>query len=327
MKVPRILLLAFMLAVVTAPLSAQQAPPTSAPADEIANAPVHPSLAAINNLLAASGVTNAKVTQVALMVDRNYPPQHPTLYVADHTLRLDTQFVAYDPRRRSDVGLDWTFDTRRSTPYTLVNGTVGTLPSAEAVLQTRLAVTKWPGLSCYSANFGEVPYPVAPGYENVELIDDFYLGGETQPFRPVAEITVGGFLPASFFRQIFADGDNVLGVTYLFAFYDPLTGRPTDVDHNGKLDTFWTEIYFNDLRYWGDATAPGIDPYLVFDLETIASHEAGHAFGLGHFGRLFQNNAGFFVSGYNVMSDFYIGPHRQLNGINTGAFCGIYGPW
>ncbi len=319
-----IFLLAFLLAVgVTAPLFAQQ----TAPDDEIANAPVHPSLVAINNLLPASGVTNAQVTSVALMVDKNYPANHPILYVADRTLRLNSQFVANDPRRRDEVGLYWTFDTRRSTPRTLVNGVPGILASADTVEQTRLAVERWVQLPCYSAAFGELSYPIAPGYENIEFLDDFYLGGETQRFRPVAEITVGGFLPATFFRQVFgANGDNILGLTHTFTFIDPITRQPTDIDHNGKLDTAWTEIYFNDLRYWGDVTAAGIDPDQVFDLQTVASHEAGHAFGLNHFGRTFGTPAGIWVAGYNIMSQVYI-PNRSLFGTPTGAFCGIYGSW
>lgn len=322
MKILRVLLLTFMLAIVNAPLFAQQASPD----DEIANAPVHPSLAAINNLLTASGVSNAQITQLALIVDKNYPPDHPTLYVADRSLRLPSQFVADDPRRRSEVGLYWTFDTRRSTPHTLVNGVPTILASSEAVQQTRLSVESWVALPCYSAAFGELPYPIAPGYENIEFVDDFYLGGETQPFRPVAEITVGGFLPASFFRQISTHGDDILGVTYQFSFIDPITRQPTDIDHNGKLDTFWTEIYFNDLHYWGDVTAPGIDPNLVIDLQTVALHETGHAFGLNHFGRTFANPAGIIFAGYNIMSQVYI-PNRSIFGTPTGAFCGIYGSW
>ena len=323
----RLLALVFMLGVgVTPPFSAQQPSPRSAPDDEISNAPVHPSLAAINDYLLTFGVANAQVMSVALMVDGNYPPGQPTLYVADRTLHLNSQFVAHDPRRRDEVGLVWTFDTRRSTPGTLVNDVPGILASADTVQQTRLSVERWVELPCYSAEFGELPYPIAPGYENIEFVDDFYLGGETQPFRPVAEITVGGFLPASFFRQISAYGDNVLGVTFAFIFVDPITRQFTDIDHNGKLDAAWTEIYFNDLRYWGDVTAPGVDPQQVIDLPTIASHEAGHAFGLGHFGRMFENHGVFNVAGYNIMSQIYV-PNRQLSGTPTGAFCGIYGSW
>ena len=298
------------------------------PLDEITDAPVNPTLAAMNQVPLKIGTAEARVAQVALMVNRNYPPGERTLYVADRTLRLPTQFVANDPRRRSNVGIEWTFDTRRSQAQTILNGIPQLWTSAEAVNQTRLAVNRWISLPCYSADFGELPYPIAPGFENIEWVDDFYLGAEPQPFRPVAEITVGGFLPASFFRQIWgAHGDDILGVTYQFIFYDPATGQPTDIDHNGKLDGFWSEIYFNGLYYWGDATSPGVDPFSVVDLQTIALHESGHAFGLNHFGQTFENHGGFRVAAYNIMSQFYPGPFRSVSGTPTGTFCGLYGSW
>src|SRR6185503_6457344 len=89
---------------------------------EIADAPIDPTLAAMNQVPLRFGALEARVTQVELMVNRDYPPGQPTLYVADRTLRLPTQFVANDPRRRSEVGLEWTFDTRRGQALTIVNG-------------------------------------------------------------------------------------------------------------------------------------------------------------------------------------------------------------
>jgi hypothetical protein len=295
---------------------------------EIATAPINSTLSAMNQVPLRIGTSEARVAQVALMVNRDYPPGQPTFYVADRTLRLPTQFVANDPRRRSNVGLEWTFDTRRSQPKTILNGIPQLWTTAEVVDQTRIAINRWVSLPCYSAYFGELPYPIAPGFENIEWIDDFYLGAEPQRFRPVAEITVGGFLPASFFRQIYGvNGDNILGVTYQFVFYDRATGLPTDIDHDGKMDGSWSEIYFNDLYYWGDATAAGVDPFSVVDLQTIALHESGHAFGLGHFGQIFQNHGGLQIADYNIMNRVYPGPLRTITGTPTATFCGLYGNW
>jgi len=296
--------------------------------DEVKDAPVNPTIAAMNRVPLRIGTSEGRVTQAALIVNSSYPPGEPTVYVADRTLRLTTEFVSNDPRRGTYVGLEWTFDARRAQALTLANGTPQILTPAKAVNQTRLAMNTWISQPCYSAYFAEKPYPIAPGFENIEWVDDFYLGAEPQPFRLVAEITVGGFLPASFFRQVFGvNGDNILGVTYLFAFYDPATGEPTDLDHNGKLDGFWTEIYFNDLFYWGDAVAPGVVPFSVVDLQTVALHESGHAFGLGHFGSLFENHGGFHVDAYNIMTDVYLGPLRSVSGTPTATFCALYGRW
>jgi hypothetical protein len=265
-----------------------------------------------------------------LMVTREYPQSLPTVFVADHTLHLPTEFVAVEPRRmdfdgNNYVGLTWTYDTRRGSAQTLTNGVPGTLTPDQSVGMARLNVDMWTALDCYRAYFAEIPYP-RPGFENTEIIDDIFLGGETQPFRGAAEIVFGGFLPATFFRQRFgAGGDYVLGVTYWFAMRDA-SGQLTDIDHNGKFDTGWTEIYFNDLYYWGDAAAPGFDPRIL-DLGTVGLPETGHAFGLGHFGRIFEIPGVFTIAAFNIMSQIYTGPFRYIGNVPTGAFCSMYGSW
>ena len=152
--------------------------PTDAVDTEIANAPVDRTLAAMNQVPLRIGTSEGRVTQLALMVNQNYPPGQPTVYVADRNLRLTTEFVADDPRRRTEVGLEWTFDARRAQSSTLVNG-----------------------------------------------------------------------------------------------------------------------------------------------------YEFGHAFGLGHFGRLVENHGGFHLDSWNIMTDVYIAPFRTVRGTSEVTFCGLYGNW
>jgi hypothetical protein len=286
---------------------------------------VMPEIASINSRLAALGI-HARLNAVQLMVNSNYPPGAPTVYVADRTRFRQSQFVEHDPRRRTEVGMQWTFDTRRGAALTLVNGVDAPWTASQSVSVARTAVNTWTGLSCYKAFFGEVPYPVSPNNQNIEFVDDFYFGGETQPFAPVAEVTFGGFLPYTFFRLIGGgiQGDNILGVTYQFSFYD--ANGPTDIDRNGKLDGFWSEVYFNNRYYWGDTSVTGFDPFSTVDLGTVTLHESGHAFGLEHFGTTFENHGGFKVAAGNIMSQFYAINH-SVTGEAQSAFCGLYSDW
>ena len=295
--------------------------------DELATAPVHPLLAQMNQNPIRVGNSFAVVSHVSLIVNSNYPPGAPTLWVADTNRRLPSQFVEHDPRRGDYVGLGWTFDARHGTAYTFVNGAETFLTPPESAAQARTAFDLWTSLTCYSAITYEVPYPYGPGFENIEFFDDFILGPEPQPFRPVAEVTVAGFYPYTFFRQVYGGpyGDNILAFELTYSFYDWTTGQWTDIDGNGKYDSFWTEIYLNDLHYWGDAVTLG--PNIVVDLETVALHEMGHSFGLDHFGRGFENHGGVIYAAGNVMSSRYVGPYRQISGTPSATFCGIYGSW
>jgi hypothetical protein len=257
------------------------------------------------------------------MVNKDYPPGAPTFYTVDRTHRLTTQFAANDPRREPFVGLGWTYDMRHGNATTIVNGSPALWTATQSHDMARQNVQTWVGLPCYKAIFEEVPYPIAPGYENVEWIDDYFLGLEAQPFRPAAEITFGGIMPYAFFQVAY--GPNaafILGVTYSFSFYDS-SGNPTDIDHNGMLDTYWTEIYFNGLYAWGD-TQDYFAPYL--DLGTVGLHESGHAFGLAHDGKDFDNHGGFHLASYNIMTQIYL-PQRSVSGVPTASFCSIYGRW
>ena len=308
----------------TSPLRAVQSVAPSAATDSEIMGEL-PDIARINNRLATNGI-HARLNAVHLMVSRDYPPGAPTVYVADRTRYLPSQYVEHDPRRRTDVGLQWTYDTRRGAALTLVNDVEAPWTASQSVEMARTDVNTWARLPCYKANFSQVPYPISPDNLNIEIADDFYLGGETQPFAPVAEITFGGFLPYTVFRQIYGGlaGDDILGISFQYVFAD--ANGPTDIDHNGLGDRAWSEIYFNSLYYVQDATLPGSDP-LVEDLGTTGLHEAGHAFGLGHFGTIFENHGGLKYAAGNIMTALIHGVNRSVSGEPTSAFCDLYGRW
>jgi hypothetical protein len=284
-----------------------------------------PDISLINSRLAARGI-NARLNAIQLMVTHDYPPGAPTVYHDDRTKYLPAQFVAVDPRRREGTGLEWTYDTRYGDAFTRVNGVEAPWTASRSVEVARADVNTWVGTRCFKAPFDQLPYPVSPNNQNIEFMDDYFFGPEAQPFQPVAEITFGGFLPPSVFALMFStNGAFVSGVTFQFVFADG-SGAATDIDKNGFTDGAWSEIYFNDGYYWGDAAAPGYSPQDALDLGTIGLHESGHGFGLDHFGRVFQTHGGYQATGHNIMTEAY-SIIRSVSGEPTSAFCNLYKTW
>jgi hypothetical protein len=96
----------------------------------------------------------------------------------------------------------------------------------------------------------------------------------------------------------------------------------------GEFHTFWTEIYYNDLYYWGDALAPGFDfgNRDLIDMATVGLHESGHAFGLDHYGKVFGTRNWTHIATYNIMTQVY-NPLRTVTGEASSRFCDTYSSW
>src|SRR5688572_10014097 len=87
-RIPYLFSYLVLFGVLTTTVIGQQ--PIGSVDDELRNATVDPTLAAMNQVSLKIGTSEARVSQVALMVKTDYPPGQPTLYVADLTLRLPT---------------------------------------------------------------------------------------------------------------------------------------------------------------------------------------------------------------------------------------------
>jgi hypothetical protein len=127
-------------------------------------------------------------------------------------------------------------------------------------------------------------------------------GGLGDPFA--ADLVAAGFHPG--LDNVFSP--NILAFSVSFVFVGP-DGNPTDVDHDGHLDTAHNEIYFNEDMDWSVHGGSG------FDVETATLHEIGHALGLGHFG----------PPPKSVMNPVYSGIKRHLYPIDHAALCLLYG--
>ena len=140
-------------------------------------------------------------------------------------------------------------------------------------------------------------------------------------FAFFADITHGGFLAGPFFDALAPDGSGfILGVTFTFGFVD-IAGNFTDIDNNGKLDTAFREIYYNDNFPWAINGN--------FDVETVALHEAGHGLSQAHFGEAFRtvSNGKLHFDPRAVMNAAYSGVQQSLAGTDNGGHCSIWGSW
>ena len=117
----------------------------------------------------------------------------------------------------------------------------------------------------------------------------------------------------------------ILGVTFTLIWVDEVTGIPTDMDNNGKLDVAFREIYYNNYFTWGIDT----EPFGPIDVEAIVRHEVGHGLSQDHFGKLFGTfaNGKLHFAPEAVMNALYLIPQHKLLGTDIGGHSSIWGSW
>lgn len=232
-----------------------------------------------------------------------------TVFATDRQLRLDSKWVPGD-ERRSAMGnlitqLSW-------LPFSSAN--FGTSDQVDGIPPVDASFETWGNVTCSNLDIETL----TPANANPSAI----LGGD--PF--LADISTIGFLPGILFDIVLGPGasSNVLGVTFTAWFIDGPGGPPTDIDDNGRLDTAFKEVWYNDDFVWSTDESSG-----TIDIETVALHENGHALELGHFGRIaLGNNTGkLHVSPRAVMNAFILGTLRVPLGTDDAAYCSNFGSW
>lgn len=267
---------------------------------------------AMNEELEAMGEP-FRVASVEYYTDATQPGQ--IVYCDDRAKQMGIRWVPGDPRRDERTDITWCSD--------LVDGTANGLTKAETQAAISSAMATWTNVRC-----SDIPLVMKSDlgmdwgfYQFLwAWLGGGYGGGPPSIYFDI-DIAHAGCLPEAFFDWLFGAGTSDYILAVAFTFY-----WPTDNDNNGKFDTAFVEIYYNNKFPW----AWGIDvEYPWIDFESVALHEAGHALSQGHFGRIFRTEANgkLHFAPLAVMNAAYTGPLQQLTGTDLAGHCSIWAAW
>jgi len=280
-----------------------------------------PQLDQMNLALAQAGASY-RIDRAEISVNVDGVDKATTLIANNRTHQIESLFVDRDPRRGGSPNVSYLVDQSDGRALAFANPTGNAaviLPNAvtEGILDR--AMQRWQN------------EPACPGPAVVKLADngadpdivDALLTNHPALFgTPLsADIVHAGWLPTSFFALLGPGAErSVLAVTFTLIFVDE-DGNATDIDHNHRTDTAFREIYYNLGFAWseGPSRPRGID------IDSVATHEAGHAFGLGHFGKVFlDNNGALKFSPRAIMNAVYVSPFTELKATDNASFCAVW---
>ncbi len=238
-----------------------------------------------------------------------------TLIRHDQQLRLSSRWVPGDERRPVTPVFP------PSDPGTLTHVIFG--PFEPANWNTPDEIPSAPSIDASFATWGAL----ACSDLHVQNVADLGVFPSLIITGGVAYTDIGtvGFLPGSIFDAVLGPGSssNVLGVTFTFRWINTVTGEPTDIDGNGRDDTAFKEVWYNDDFLWATDGTPG-----AVDIETVALHENGHVLEIGHFGKvMIKNNGTIKASPRAVMNAFILGELRSLLGTDKASYCSNFANW
>ncbi len=275
--------------------------------------PVSAVLDSINRALAVRGL-NIQVERAEFVVANTpaAPASGQVVFANDRAKRLASRWVAGDPRRAADGDhINWLV----VDPLMAAHTSAG---SQDVTASIASAFDTWDNETCTTLNVDQRQWD-GTTFPSGILPNDL-------PFDPFeANVNVIGFLPGSVFNTVLGAGasQSVLGVTFTFVFIDS-DQTPTDINHDGRDDTAFKEMWFNNDFTW---TTTGVGSGI--DVETVALHESGHAFEMGHFGKIFGTlgNLKLHISPRAVMNAAILGTLRSPLGSDDAAFCGNWASW
>lgn len=281
--------------------------------------PVHsPALDTLNTQLRAGGRTDIAIAKAELLVSAAAGRDFATTIVAnDRTHLTAAQFVENDPRRPSPPNtITYLVDQSDGSALswvTVPGGAIAVLPNAVTEAEIDASMAVWGAMRCNGPLMQKVPDTGA----DPDVVDGLVLGNPALIGTPMADVTHAGWLPGAFFNLLAPQGSSfILGVTFTFVFVDA-NGDPTDIDGDRHADVAFREIYYNRAIPWGTG---GNESNV--DIQSVAIHEAGHALGLAHFGKVFiKNNGTIQFAPKAIMNAVYVSEDRTIRGTDNGSFC------
>ena len=280
-----------------------------------------PELAALNVKLREAGIKHVRIDRAEILVsDKAYTGQATTILANDRTHLFPVAFVENDERRPSPANtITYLVDQSQGLALSFVGNpptSVIVLPNAVTEAEIDASMAAWGAMNCNPPNIMKIPDSGA----DPDLADGLILGQPGLIGTPFADVTHAGWLPAGFFNALVPNGANfILGVTLTFVFQDD-DGNDTDVDRNGLPDAAFSELYYNQSFPWGTDFNPN-----NVDIQSVVIHEAGHAFGLGHFGKIFQKADGTIqFAPKAIMNAGYVFADRSIRGTDKASFCQVW---
>jgi hypothetical protein len=262
-----------------------------------------------NKALVAAGA-DFRVAVAEALATPESPDFEITIIANDRgSKQLDHDFVPFDPRRGGQSNITWAVDQTEGT-------TTSGLSQGQTNAAIDNAMATWQNVHC-----SNLPLTRANDLGiDLGVVQNIFAFGGVEDW--LADVTHAGWLPGEFFDRLApGGGDFILGVTFTFIWVNG-NGNPTDDDNNGKLDTAFREIYYNDAFSWA------VDGVTNIDVESVALHEAGHGLSQGHFGKVFFDNKGRLkFAPKAVMNAVYASPQQSLSGTDNGGHCSIWASW
>lgn len=285
-----------------------------------------------------SGTPTERAAQIAAKVNAR-------LEAAGSTKRLDEVWMfsvgqGTDPFRRLRTGPRWT-DPRRVT-YMIDEDYTTDVPAPQVLAAIRASFERHDAVPNITLNLTELPYDggnndildgiIRDGQGNcVDVVDEKAdvlnsydpATGEID-FDIIVDNLFGGWYEPAYFADCLGSA-NIIGVTWSFSDVDGALGQGLD----GYRDRIYTEQYYNNGFDWVDGGSPFLSD--LMDIQSIVTHEVGHAVGLGHFGGPNTNQPfklqpnGKVFDPEAIMNPYYLGgDKRELQSTDIAALRALY---